>query len=269
MEGKIMLEIAKKIDLGERVALVTLTGVDGSSPGKLGSIMGVFFDGSIIGTIGGGNLEFQVINLAIEAMKNSENREFDFKLKIDEALDMRCGGRVKGYIKVFQRRNKLVVVGGGHLGLELYKLGKLLNMYIVIIDDRKEYVNRDRFPLADELLCGNIGDILETYSLNKNSYVVVITRGHLGDKDALRVVINREIAYLGMIGSRKKVIESYRDLLEEGVAKEKLLKVYSPIGLDVSNGDPAEIALGIMAEILRIKNNGTGKHMREVKTIKL
>jgi len=264
-----MEEIAKRIDSGEKVALVTLIGVDGSSPGKSGSIMGVFFDKTTIGTIGGGNLEFQVINSAIEAMEINENREFEFKLEVDGSLDMRCGGKVKGYIKVFQRRRKLVIAGGGHLGADLYKLGKYLNMYTVIIDDREEYANEERFPEADELLCGDIGEILKKYPLDEGSYLVIVTRGHLGDKSALKAVVGRKIAYVGMIGSRKKVIESYRDLMDEGIDKKDLLKIYSPVGLDISNGEPAEIALGIMAEILKVKNEGTGKHMREVKTIEL
>jgi len=269
MEGKIMQEIAKRIDSGEKVALVTLISVNGSSPGKSGNIMGVFFDKTTLGTIGGGNLEFQVINSALEAMKIGENREFEFTLEADGKLDMICGGKVRGYIKVFQRRQKLIIAGGGHLGIDLYKLGKYLNMYTVIIDDREEYVAEHRFPQADELLCGNIGEILKEYPLDDNSYLVIVTRGHLGDKSALKSVLGRKTAYIGMIGSRKKVVESYRELLDEGIQKSDLLKIYSPVGLDISSGDPAEIALGIMAEILKVKNNGTGKHMREVKSINL
>ncbi|UUV17896.1 XdhC/CoxI family protein [Fusobacteria bacterium ZRK30] len=269
MEGKIMQEIAKRIDSGEKVALVTLIGVNGSSPGKSGSIMGVFSDRTTLGTIGGGNLEFQVINSAVEAMEIGKNREFEFTLAADGSLDMICGGKVKGYIKVFQRRKKLIIAGGGHLGIDLYKLGKYLNMYTVIIDDREEYVTEERFPKADELLCGDIGKILKDYPLDDSSYLVIVTRGHLGDKSALKAVVGRKTAYVGMIGSRKKVVESYRDLIDEGIEKSDLLKIYSPVGLDISTGEPAEIALGIMAEVLKVKNNGTGKHMREVKTIKL
>lgn len=269
MEGKIMQEIAKRIDSGEKVALVTLISVNGSSPGKSGSIMGVFFDRTTLGTIGGGSLEFQVINSAIEAMEIGENREFEFSLEANGSLDMRCGGKVKGYIKIFQRRRKLIIAGGGHLGVDLYKLGKYLNMYTVIIDDREEYVNQDRFPNADELLCGDIGEILKNYSLDDNSYLVIVTRGHLGDKNALRAVVGRKTAYVGMIGSRKKIIESYKTLIEEGIDQEDLSKIYSPVGLDISSGEPSEIALGIMAEILKVKNKGTGKHMKDVKIINL
>ena len=267
MEGKLMLEIARRIDSGEKAALVTLIGVEGSSPGKAGSLMGVFADGSIIGTVGGGNLEYQIINSAVEAIKEGKNREFDFELIEEGTLHMRCGGSVSGYIKVFQRRRKLIIAGGGHLGAELYKLGKYLNMYTVVADDREEYVNRDRFPDADELLCGDIGETLTNYHLDEGSYVVIVTRGHAGDKDALRAIAGRKTAYAGMIGSQKKIIETYKDLLEEGIKKEDLEKVYSPVGLHISNGEPQEIALGIMAEILKVKNKKTGKHMNEVKVI--
>lgn len=269
MEGKLMLEIAKRIDNEEKVALVTLTGVDGSSPGKSGSLMGVFSDGSIMGTIGGGNLEYQVTKASLEAMKEGKNKEFDFKLVDEGTLHMKCGGSVKGYIKVFEKRKKLIIVGGGHLGTSLYKLGKYLNMYTVIIDDREEYVNKEKFPDSEELICGNIGDVLEQYHLDEGSYIVIVTRGHAGDKEALRSIIDKNPAYIGMIGSQKKILETYNDLLEEDINKKDLKKVYSPIGLDISNGEPNEIALGIMAEILKVKNRRTGKHMHEIKQIKI
>lgn len=270
MDGKIMQEIVNKINNGEKAALVTLISVNGSSPGKNGNLMGVFFDGTTIGTIGGGNLEFQVISSAMEAMENGKNKEFEFELKAEGELDMICGGTVKGYIKIFQKRRKLIIAGGGHLGVDLYKLGKYLNMHTVIIDDREEYVSNSRFPKADELLCGDIGEILKEYPLDEESYLVIVTRGHLGDGNAVKAVVGqKKIAYIGMIGSRKKVTESYRNLIQKGIDKEDLLKIYSPIGLDISNGNPSEIALGIMAEILKIKNNGTGKHMKEIKAIDL
>lgn len=269
MEGKLMLEIARRIDGGEKAALVTLIGVDGSSPGKEGALMGVFADETILGTVGGGNLEHQVRLLAMEAIKEGKNKEFDFELVEEATLDMRCGGRVKGYIKVFQRRRKLVIAGGGHLGADLYKLGKFLNMYTVIIDDRYEYANKEKFSNADEILCGDIGELLKDYHLDDGSYVVIVTRGHICDKDALRSVIGKGAAYIGMIGSRKKVTDTYKELIEEGISKELLEKVYSPVGLDISSDEPNEIAFGIMAEILKVKNKKTGKHMNEIKPVRI
>jgi xanthine dehydrogenase accessory factor len=268
MEIKLMIEISKRIEKGERAALVTLIDVEGSSPGKSGSIMGVFEDGSIGGTIGGGELEHQVIESSMEAIEEGKNRKFEFELIDSGELHMICGGKVRGYIKVFGKRKKLIIAGGGHLGLDLYKLGKFLNMYTVIIDDREEYVNEKRFPEADEILCGDIGEILKNYHLDEGSYVVIVTRGHSYDKDAVRALAGRDSAYIGMIGSRKKISDSYIDLINEGVKREDLERIYSPIGLDISSGAPNEIALGIMAEIIKVKNGGSGKHMMEIKRVK-
>ncbi len=264
-----MLEIAKKIEGGEKVALVTITQVNGSSPGKNGSIMAVFLDGTTMGTVGGGELEYQIISSAKDALRLGENKNFDLKLTSNEKLDMRCGGSIKGYIKVFKNRKKLIVVGGGHLGIELYKLGKFLGFYTVVIDDREEFANKERFEDADELLTGNIPDILENYDFGDESYVVIVTRGHLQDEEALKSVINNNLPYIGMIGSRKKVTETYEHLKNKGVNREELLKIFSPIGLDISTGEPNEIAFGIMAEILKVKNNGSGNHMKDVKKIKI
>ncbi|WP_319370540.1 XdhC/CoxI family protein [uncultured Ilyobacter sp.] len=269
MEVRLMTEISKRIEKGEKVALVTLIDVDGSSPGKAGSLMGVFEDGSIEGTVGGGNLEYKIINSALEAIEEGKNRKFDFELVEDGELHMRCGGRVKGYVKVFEKRKKLIIIGGGHLGSELYKLGKFLNMYTVIIDDREEFANKKRFPQADELIWGDIGRVLEEYDLDDGSYVVIVTRGHACDKEALRAVLEKAPAYIGMIGSRRKITDTYKDLISEGVSSKKLEKVYSPVGLDISSGQPNEIALGIMAEILKIKNQASGRHMSEVKAVKI
>jgi len=269
MEGKLMEQLAKNIDEGRRTALVTLVEVSGSSPGKEGDMMTVLEDGKIMGTVGGGNLEYQLIGEARKAMAENRNKEIEYDLGPEGTLKMECGGRVRAYIKVFKEREKLIVVGGGHLGLELYTLGKFLNMYVVIFDDREEYANSERFPLADEIIPGNIGENLERYRLNRSSYVVVVTKGHAGDREAIEAVAGREIAYLGMIGSSRKIKKSYEILMEKGVEKEELNRVYAPVGLDISTGEPKEIALGIMAEILKVKNGRSGKHMREIKGIEV
>lgn len=269
MEGKLMKQLAQNIDEGRRTALVTLVEVSGSSPGKEGDMMTVLECGKIMGTVGGGNLEYQLIGEARKAMGEGKNREVEYDLGPEGNLKMECGGRVRAYIKVFKEREKLVIVGGGHLGLELYTLGKFLNMYVAVFDDREDYANSERFPLADEVIPGNIGENLREYSLNKSSYVVVVTKGHAGDREAIEAVAGREIAYLGMIGSSRKIKKSYDILMDKGVQRDELSRVYAPVGLDISTGEPKEIALGIMAEILKVKNGRSGKHMREIKGIEV
>ena len=184
---------------------------------------------------------------------------------------MKCGGFVRAYIKVFAKREKLLIMGGGHLGAELYTLGKFLNKYVVIFDDREEFVSKERFPEADELIFGNMGECLRNYPLDENSYIIIVTRGHENDKQCLTAVLDSgvDVKYIGMVGSKGKVLSTYKELLNEGYTKEQLMKIYSPIGLDISNTEPKEIAMGIMGEIIAVKNGKTPQHMREVRKIEL
>ena len=261
-----MREISEKIEKNEGVALVTLVHIDGSSPGKKGNIMAVTEQGEILGTVGGGNLEFTLIKEARKSIEENTSRELEFQLVEAAALHMKCGGKVKAFIKVFEKKNQLVIVGGGHIGSELYTLGTYLDFGITMIDDREEFSNSEKFPLAKNLV-GDIGEVLKNYQIDEYTYIVIVSRGHLGDKDALRSSLMRGAKYIGMIGSRKKIRETYDELMEEGISRECLEAVYSPVGLDISSGAPKEIALGIMSEILKVKNNLSGKSMREIKKV--
>lgn len=267
MEQKIILEIAERIEKKQGVALVTLVEIDGSSPGKKGSLMGVFETGEICGTVGGGNLEHTLINEALKAIKNNESRKLEFELTDQAALHMKCGGKVQAFIKVFEKKEKLIVVGGGHIGSELYTIGKYVGFEIIMIDDRKEFCNFEKYPDAKQNIVGNIGKIMEDLNLDENSYVVIVSRGHLSDKDALKGCLRKKVKYIGMIGSGKKVRETFNELIQEGFAREELEKIYAPIGLDISSGRPKEISISIIGEILKVKNNLSGKSMKEKKGV--
>lgn len=262
----ILKKIYEDLELGNRVCFVTLTDVKGSSPGKQGATMAVFKDGSVIGTIGGGILENVVIKKCKECIQTGEDFNFDYSLT-EESLEttMKCGGYVKGYIKVFKPRPKLLIIGGGHIGYSLYNISKSLDFYSIVIDDRLEYANGERFPDADEVYSGNIEEILSNVQVNDNTYVVIATRGYEKDIEALRRIINSEVAYIGMIGSRKKWKSLKEELINEGVCKELLDSVYAPIGVNISSNSVDEIAFGIMAEILLVKNNGDLSHRRDKK----
>lgn len=269
MEGKILKAVSEAVDKGKESALITILEVKGSSPGKEGSVMGVFSDGSIIGTVGGGALEYKLIEEAIKLIKENKSCEKTFELTENSSLHMKCGGFVRAYIKVFSKREKLLIMGGGHLGKELYFLGKFLNKYVVIFDDRHEFVNKERFLDADELIFGDMEETVKNYVIDENSYIVIVTRGHENDKKCLKAILDKKIfpKYIGMVGSRGKVLDTYKELLQEGYLKEDLKKIYSPIGLDISNSEPKEIALGIIGEILAVKNKKNSIHMKDVKKI--
>lgn len=269
MEGKILKAVSSAVEKGIETAVVTVLEVKGSSPGKEGSMMAVFSDGSILGTVGGGALEYEFIQEALKAIKENKSCEKSFELTEKGSLHMKCGGFVRAYIKVFAKREKLLIMGGGHLGAELYTLGKFLNKYVVIFDDREEFANRKRFPEADEIIFGTMKETVKNYSIDENLYIIIVTRGHENDKECLKAILDKKVSpkYIGMVGSRGKVLSTYKELLDEGYSKKELKKIYSPIGLDISSSEPKEIALGIMAEITAVKNQKTGEHMRDVRKI--
>lgn len=269
MEGKILKAVSSAVEKGIETAVVTVLEVKGSSPGKEGSMMAVFSDGSILGTVGGGALEYEFIKEALKAIKENKSFEKSFELTEKGSLHMKCGGFVRAYIKVFAKREKLLIMGGGHLGAELYTLGKFLNKYVVIFDDREEFANRERFPEADEIILGKMKETVKNYSIDENSYIIIVTRGHENDKECLKAILDKKVSpkYIGMVGSRGKVLSTYKELLDEGYSKDELKKIYSPIGLDISSSEPKEIALGIMAEITAVKNQKTGEHMRDIRKI--
>lgn len=269
MEGKILKAVSSAVEKGIETAVVTVLEVKGSSPGKEGAMMAVFSDGSILGTVGGGALEYEFIQEALKAIKENKSCEKSFELTEKGSLHMKCGGFVRAYIKVFAKREKLLIMGGGHLGAELYTLGKFLNKYVVVFDDREEFANRERFSEADEIIFGKMEETVKNYSVDENSYIIIVTRGHENDKECLKAILDKKVSpkYIGMVGSRGKVLSTYKELLDEGYSKEELKKIYSPIGLDISSSEPKEIALGIMAEITAVKNQKTGEHMRDVRKI--
>lgn len=266
MEYKILNEISDEIKLNKRVALATITRVEGSTPRKEGSMMGIKEDGTIFGTIGGGTLELVVMESAKNCIVNGESKNFNFKLTDDEgSLHMQCGGEADVFIKVFNPVDKLVIIGGGHIGLELYELAKMLEFYTIIVEDREEFCNINRFPNADELKLGEIQEALQEYSIDDSTYVVIVTRGHRHDEIALKSVIDSNAKYIGVIGSKNKTKYIMDNLKNEGIYQEKLDEIYAPIGLNLGGQTPKEIAFSIMSEILVVKNNGTLNHLKDIK----
>ncbi|WFD09694.1 XdhC family protein [Tepidibacter hydrothermalis] len=266
MEYKILNQISDEIKLNKKVALATITRVEGSTPRKEGSMMGIKEDGTIFGTIGGGTLELVVMEKAKKCIINGESKNFNFKLTDDEgSLHMQCGGEADVFIKVFKPFDKLFIVGGGHIAFELYELGKMLEFHTTIVEDREEFCNINRFPQADELKLGDIQEILQEYPIDDSTYVVIVTRGHKHDEVALKSVIDSNAKYIGMIGSKNKTKYIMDNLKSEKVSQEKLDKIYAPIGIDLGGQTPKEIAFSIMSEILVVKNNGSLNHLKDIK----
>lgn len=254
METLILKILYDKIEKNQSVALVTLMESSGATPRKSGTIMGVTKD-EIIGTVGGGLIEFKVIELARQCIEKNENKYFEFDLNGNgqNAIDMSCGGSVKGYIKTFKPNDRIVIVGAGHIGRNLMSILKDSPFEVVVFDDRDENI--------EGVTVGDIETLIKNLPENPDTYFVVVTKGHKSDFVALKNIFKKEFRYIGMVGSKNKVLETRKKLVEEGIEIPEE-RFFSPIGLDFSNGTPYEIAVEILAEILAVKNKKEVKHRK-------
>jgi xanthine dehydrogenase accessory factor len=250
---------AQKTAEGKKVALVTVTETSGSSPASPGQMMAVLADGSTAGTVGGGASEYRIIQQALEAINNKE-RVFRFSFDHAES-GMICGGSMAGFGNVLGSQAGLCIFGGGHIAQNLARIAVQSGFFVTIVEDRPEFATN--FEHIRYVVCKP--QEYETLDpVSTSDYAVICTRGHKTDADALRYCLSRKLAYLGMIGSEKKVTALLNNLREEGVEQDALGRVYAPIGLDIANASPSEIAVAILAEILLVKNKGKLRHKREV-----
>lgn len=256
-------EIVKLKADGEEAALVTIVSAKGSTPREEGAKMLVKSGGSIVGTIGGGGLEAQVIKEASEVIGQGKPKRLHMSLtdKEVEKEGMTCGGELELFIEPILTPPSLYIFGSGHISLSLAKIGRLLGFKIVVIDDRPEFANPDRFPEAEVIL---IDDFTKAFPklriIDKSSYIVIVTRNHRYDKMVLEWAMDTKAKYIGMIGSKTKVKTIFSHLLAEGISKELLDKVHAPIGLAINAQTPEEIAVSILAEIINIRRSSENFH---------
>lgn len=259
MKAEILEKIYEENQKGRDCALVFLIENKGSTPGEDNSLMAVFEDGSSLGTIGGGKIEADVIRRAMEGMEKAKSFEFDYNLSTSGELKMSCGGNSRGFVKYFRAKNKLVIFGAGHVAQKLARIATRTNFEVTIVDDREEFRDAPDFCGIKEYLSMEIDEAVGKIDFDKEkTYLVLATRGHANDTQALREILKNKkdsYHYLGMIGSKNKVIRVFDQLEKEGFDKKDLQKIYTPIGLDLDNGSVEEIAISIMAEILMVKNN--------------
>ena len=158
------------------------------------------------------------------------------------------------FVEIYVKNPQLIILGGGHVSQPVAKIGKMLGFHVTVMDDREEFVTKERFPDADRLIQGTYEEIPEKIPVYENAYYVIVTRGHLGDSASARQILKRPYVYLGMIGSRNKVKLTREKLLREGFTEDQLDTIHAPIGLPISGHMPAEIAVSITAEIVQEKN---------------
>jgi xanthine dehydrogenase accessory factor len=248
---------------GDSVALATIVKATGSTPREAGTKMLIYPDGSIVDTIGGGSLEANVIAEAQAALAEGRPRLVRYELRDSEVGDPGiCGGEAEIFIDVINPHPTVLIVGAGHVGRSIAVMSSFLGFRTVVLDDRAEFANAERLPQADEIIVGDIAAELAKFNINPQTHIVIVTRGHEHDRDALRQVVSSPAAYIGMIGSQRKVKMVFDELRKDGVTEEALAAVHAPIGLDIHAETPEEIALSIMAEIVVVRRGGQGGLMR-------
>jgi xanthine dehydrogenase accessory factor len=252
-------EICKLKREGKRAALATIINARGSTPSVVAAKMLVREDGSILGSVGGGCVEFDVRKRAIAVIQDEKPKTFTFDLdqRPDDDTGFLCGGSVQVFIEPVIPAPQLYLFGAGHVGLNVCKVAALAGFEVIICDDREQYANLKRFPDAREIHAGEMDAVLPELSPNAASYIVIVTRGHRHDLRVLRWALDTPAQYIGMIGSGRKVLTIFQQLEAEGVARESLQRVFAPIGLEISAATPEEIAISIMAELIAIRRHCT------------
>jgi xanthine dehydrogenase accessory factor len=243
---EVIAALAEALQHDEPVALATVVDVQGASPAQLGFKMALWPDGRAVGTIGGGGLEQHVRDAAALALREGRPRLAHYTLREQgaDAVGMACGGEVSIFIDVFQPLPRLLIVGGGHLGRPLAEMARLAGWSVDIVDLRPE---RGTVPELDPS------------AITPWTYVVIVTATHATDQETLRRVLDSPAAYIGMIGSRRKVRTIFNELQSEGLSADRLARIRAPIGLDLGGRSPAEIAVAILAEIIQVRYGGSGE----------
>jgi len=257
--------IEGKLQSGIPTVLATVVGTSGSVPSEPGKKLAVAADGETIGTVGGGVLEAEVIEAARHLLKGGESRLLTFELDQEKAggLGMICGGTQEVFLDLLMTPPTILICGGGHVGLSLSRLSAAAGFAYVVIDDRPEFVTPERFPEAAGRHVIDFEKEWTEFPVDKDTFIVIITRGHSYDLECLRASLATPARYIGMIGSRNKSRTIIETLEEEGIPAGSDPRLYTPIGLELGNDSPEEIAVSILAEIVAVKSGGSGRHLAD------
>jgi xanthine dehydrogenase accessory factor len=248
---------------GDRAVLCTVLRTIGSVPRHVGSKMIVLVDGSIYGSIGGGEMEKRVSAAAVEVLKQDQPQVLAFRLQHPKEGDPGvCGGEVEIFLEPVRPTPTLLVIGGGHVGRAVVYLGKLMGYRVILSDDREEYCNADEAPGADLYLMVPMRELPQHLRFTTETFIVLPTRGMSLDVAGLPKLLEQPHGYIGVIGSRRRWRTTHDELLKLGVSREVLDTIHSPMGLDIEAETPMEIAVSVLAEITMLRNGGTGKTMK-------
>lgn len=245
-------EIVRLRKLGQKCAVATIVEVNGSIPSFESAKILVREDGSMIGTIGGGCVEAEVWNAAREVIETEKPRHLTFTLGQDAAYDngLICGGQLNVFVEAVIPQPRAIIFGAGHVSKSLSKIASIAGFETVVVDNREQFANKERFPEAAEVLAEEYEDVFPKLLVNSSSYIVIVTRGHRDDMRVLRWAVTTPARYIAMIGSKRKTIAVVKELEKEGFPREAFEKIFAPMGFEIGAITPEEIAVSVVAEMI-------------------
>lgn len=229
-----------------RLALVSIVAAPKTSPVPVGSRLGVTEEGTLLGRVPEPAFGEAVLAAAKDALASGRSR----RLRLPAAGGLPA---VEAFVETVLPQPELLIVGAGHIAVPLARMAKSLDLRVVVLDDRAAFANPVRFPEADQVIAADIRATIKNYPLTPDTHLVLVTRGHQLDQEALKLAIQAPLAYIGMIGSKRRVRAVLDHLRRHGVPEERLAAVHAPIGLPIGAETPAEIALSILAEIVAVR----------------
>jgi xanthine dehydrogenase accessory factor len=230
-------------------ALATIVKSIGSSPRKIGTKMLVRGDGSTMGTIGGGEIEAKIIDLALSSIADGVPKTVPFDLTERKGI-LVCGGKIFVFVEPVLPDPQLLIVGAGHVGKALSTVARFSGFRVTVIDDRPEYANPENLPDAHTIVVNEFIDPFHGVLVDDNSYVVIATRGHTHDLDGLKAALVTDARYIGLVGSWSKKTLLFGSLRDLGFPEDIVGRVIVPVGLPIGSVTPEEIAISIMAQII-------------------
>jgi len=243
-------EINRAYEGESSVALATLLKPAAGSFDSTGAKLFIRDDGTTEGTLGSADLDAEALNKSSDLMIHGNN---EYIVSLNGA---------EYFIEAYTTPPQLVLCGGGHVSNAIAPMAKKLGFHVFITDDRKEFANKERFPEADMIVDLKPEDAFPELPINRNTFIIIATRGHRYDNVALAAAVDTSAKYVGLLGSKRKTVLIYEDLIRSGVDIERIKQIRSPVGLDIHARTPDEIAVSIIAEILMFKLGGTGAPMK-------
>ncbi len=244
-------EIVRLTRNGEPYALATVVAHSGSSPRTSGAKMLVRADGSSLGSVGGGQVEKETIEAALNALTAGETWTLEFVLT--EENGFACGGCMSVFIEPQGKRPLLVMFGAGHIGRAVSALAHGCGFRVVVVDERPDCAVPELLPGADEVYCCPINAAFERVLPDRDSFVVIATPGHLHDFEAVRGCLATDAGFIGLLGSRRKREVLLQTLIDEGYNATQRERISTPVGLDIGGETPEEIAVSIIAQLIKLK----------------